>query len=72
MTKKQELKQALQEGNLYDFISNNGYNFSKSELIEIIKNLDFSIYQKYGSIATMDIENGTIENLNDYDFFEED
>lgn len=69
MTKREELKKALKEGNLYDFISNEGRHFEKSELIDIIKNLDFAIYTLYGGDVCKDVENKTIETLNDYDFF---
>ncbi len=74
---RKELKQALMEGRAYDFIANEGYQFSKDELIEIIKNYDFTLYQlakqtytteetlkEYGSMV--------VDNLNEYDFFEED
>lgn len=79
---RQELKQALQEGRAYDFIANEGYQFSKDELIEIIKNYDYTLYQlakgfsigNGKSIERVMSELGSmiVDNLNDYDFFEED
>lgn len=74
---RKELKQALQEGRAYDFIANEGYQFSKDELIEIIKNYDFTLYQLAKQTDTIDEtlrEYGemVVDNLNDYDFFEED
>lgn len=78
---KQEFKQALQEGRAYDFIANEGYRFSKEELIEIIKNYDYTLYnfakgfsvsngksveRVMGEIGSM-----VVDNLNEYDFFEE-
>ena len=70
-TYKQQLKEALQNGTLYDFISNNGYGFSKDDLICIIKNLDYAVYTEYGENACLNVEKATIEALNDYDFFKE-
>lgn len=79
---RQELKQALQEGRAYDFIANEGYRFSKDELIEIIKNYDYTLYQlakgfsigNGKSIERVMSELGSmiVDNLNDYDFFGED
>ena len=71
MTNKKQLKEALQNGNLYDFISNEGYRFSKDDLICIIKNLDYAVYTECGENACLSVEKATIEALNDYDFFEE-
>lgn len=78
---RQELKQALQEGRAYDFIANEGYRFSKDELIEIIKNYDYTLYhlaQGFSvnngkSIDRVMSELGSmvVDNLDDYDFFEE-
>lgn len=73
---KQEFKQALQEGRAYDFIANEGYRFSKEELIEIIKNYDYTLYQLAKQTYTLEEtlkEYGSmvVDNLNDYDFFEE-
>lgn len=78
---RQELKQALQEGRAYDFIANEGYRFTKEELIEIIKNYDYTLYNLAGGFS---VSNGksvekvmselgsmVVDNLNDYDFFEE-
>lgn len=74
---RKELKQALQEGRAYDFIANEGYQFSKDELIEIIKNYDFTLYQLAKQTSTIEEtlkEYGSmvVDNLNDVDFFEED
>lgn len=74
---RQELKQALQEGRAYDFIANEGYQFSKDELIEIIKNYDFTLYQLAKQTHTIEEtlkEYGSmvVENLDDVAFFGED
>ena len=61
----EQLKQALENGNLYDFISNNGWCFNKDALIEIIKQLDFTIYQNLGEAALKQIERATIDNIID-------
>lgn len=65
----EELVKACREGNLYDFISNNGYRFSKEELIEIVKQLTFSIYQRLGD-QNNEVENLLPANLDEYYFFE--
>lgn len=74
---RKELRQALQEGRAYDFIANEGYRFTKEELIEIIKNYDFTLYQLAKQTYTIEEtlrEYGSmvVDNLNDYDFFEEE
>ena len=40
----QALIQAIKNRDLYDFISNNGHNYSKIDLINIIKELDYAFY----------------------------
>ncbi len=65
----EELVKACREGHLYDFISNNGYKFSKEELIEIASQLAFSIYQRLGD-QSKEVESLIPDNLNDYNFFE--
>lgn len=47
---------ALREGKAYDFISNHGWDMSKDDLIRIIKEYDYAIYEArekhlYGNIA---------------------
>lgn len=72
--KYEELIKACREGHLYDFITNNGYRFTKEEIIKIIKNLDYSIYDKLGEEQTTKIERVLLESLldDDEDFFGED
>lgn len=62
------LKVALQNGNLYDFISQEGRNFSKQQLIDIIKELDYTIYE-FNEEVQKDIEAKTLLNLEDREFF---
>lgn len=42
---REELIQAIKSRNLYDFIGNNGHNYSKTDLINIIKELDYAFYR---------------------------
>ena len=42
---REELIQAIKNRNLYDFIGNNGHNYSKTDLINIIKELDYAFYR---------------------------
>lgn len=41
----QDLIQAIKNRELYDFIGNNGHNYSKTDLINIIKELDYAFYR---------------------------
>lgn len=41
----QELIQSIKNHELYDFIGNNGHNYSKADLINIIKELDYAFYR---------------------------
>ena len=40
----QELIQAIKNRELNDFIGNNGHTYSKTDLINIIKELDYAFY----------------------------
>lgn len=40
----QELIQAIKNRELYDFIANNGHKYSKTDLINIIKELEYAFY----------------------------
>lgn len=67
----QELKQALREGTLYDFIANNGYLFSKDDLIEIIKELSYSAYEVFGEKAYIEVEHNMLNNMNENDTWDD-
>ena len=41
----QDLIDAIKNRELYDFIGNNGHNYSKTDLINIIKELDYAFYK---------------------------
>ena len=41
----QELIPSIKNHELYDFIGNNGHNYSKADLINIIKELDYAFYK---------------------------
>lgn len=43
-TSYKELIQAIKNRNLYDFIANNGHKYSKTDLINVIKELDYAFY----------------------------
>lgn len=66
-----ELIEACQNGTLYDYISNNGYQYSKEELIEIVKQLSFSIYERLCD-QSVEVERLLPDNLKEYNFFEVD
>lgn len=70
-TLKEEMREALENDTFYDFISNKGYLFSKDELIDIIKEYEYTRYkvEKYGCMGFLD---ELIENLEAYFFDEEE
>ena len=68
--RKIELMHALTQGHLYDFISNNGHRFEKQELIDIIKNLDYTIYSHLGEDKSNKVEKLLIQTLEDAEFWE--
>lgn len=67
---REEIREAILGGHLYDFISNNQHRLSKYELVELVKNLDYTAYQEE-SYNYESFNKNVVENLNDVDFFEE-
>ena len=65
---REEIKEAILGGYLYDFVSNNQHRLSKHELVELVKNLDYTAYQNQCTSYPIFCDN-VIENLNDVDFF---
>ncbi len=57
-----QLKKAIEEDGFYGWICDNGYLLSKDELIDIIKELDFSSYELG---IDKKVENMAIEELKD-------
>lgn len=68
---QKELIKACKEGNMYDFISSNAYQYDKSDLVEILKQTYWAIYQRLGG-QNKEVEQKIPSNLMDYDFFGED
>lgn len=62
---------ALRNGNSYDYICNHGHEFTKDELITIIKELDYAIYSeaKY-AVKANDIYDAVATNMEDLIEFE--
>lgn len=58
--------EALRNGNSYDYICDHGHEFTKDELITIIKELDYAIYSeaKY-AIKASEIYEAAAENIKD-------
>ena len=69
--KQKELIKACKEGNMYDYISNNAYQYTKEELVEILKQTLYAVYQRLGD-QNKEVEQKIPDNLMDYDFFGED
>lgn len=66
-----ELLKACRTGNMYDYISNNAYQFTKDELVEILKQTYYSVYERLQN-QSKEVEQLIPWNLMDYDFFGED
>ena len=64
-----KLIEACKNDTLYDYIANYGYQFTKEELIEIVKQLSYSVYQRLGDQA-VEVTRLVPENLKEYNFFE--
>ena len=64
---------ALRNGNSYDYICNHGHEFTKDELITIIKELDYAIYSeaKY-AIKASDIYEAASTNMEDFMEFDKE
>lgn len=58
--------EALRNGKSYDFICQHGHEFTKDELIDIIKELDYTIYSeaKY-AVKASDIYEAAATNMED-------
>ena len=62
-----EYIEALRNGNSYDYICQHGHEFTKEELIDIIKELDYAIYSeaKY-AVKASEIYEAAATNMNDF------
>lgn len=58
-----EFIKAVQEDKAYGWIANHGYELSKSELCDIIKEYDFAIQSMNLSDTKEDIHNAVAEEL---------
>lgn len=63
-----ELLKACRTGNMYDFIANNAYQFTKEELVDILKQTYYAIYQRLQG-QNKEVEQLIPWNLYDYNFF---
>ena len=53
----------LKKGKGYDWISNNGHELSKYELIDIVKELEYAIYDNLYSFEAKEIYDAAAEEL---------
>ena len=62
-----EYIEALRNGNSYDYICQHGHEFTKDELITIIKELDYAIYSeaKY-AVKASEIYEAAATNMKDF------
>ena len=65
MENNKELKSALQNGQLFDYIANNGWRLTRDELVEIIKEYSWVVYQRVGENNLKTIETIVADNLFD-------
>lgn len=68
---RQQIKNAILNGDFYGFVSNHQHEISKDELVTLIKEFDFTAYQNQFT-SYYEFCGNVIENLNDIDFFKED
>lgn len=73
MEKMNEFIKALKEGKGYDWISRNGHELNKYELIDIVKEYDYAIHSTCSNWLKMEIYESAAEELNEvYEYVEED
>lgn len=69
MDKIHDFMEALKEGKSFDWISNNGHDLNKDDLIRIIKEYDYAIYSMGICDEKEDLYDTVYENLADlYDY----
>ena len=62
----QDLIDAIKNRELYDFIGNNGHTYSKTDLINIIKELDYAFYKLPNARAEYSMGmDDCVDNLSD-------
>lgn len=66
--RQKELIEACRTGNMYDYIANNAYQFTKEELVEILKQTYYAVYQRLQD-QSKEVEQLIPWNLYDYNFF---
>lgn len=59
----EDLKNALREGTLYDFVSNEGYRLDRDDLITLIKELSFATYELEGESFERQVQLRALENI---------
>lgn len=69
--KYEELIEACRAGHMYDFILNNAHRFTKEEIVEILAQTLYAVYQRLGD-QNKEVEQKIPDNLNDYSFFDTD
>ena len=69
LTRNRELVKAIKENRLFDYIANHGYEYSKQELIEIIKELTYNVHCFLNMIIeNKAFNNSLIDDLFDYTY----
>lgn len=69
LTRNRELVKAIKEDCLFDYITNHGYEYSKQELIEIIKELTYTVHCFLDDeIEEEAFNNSLIDDLFDYTY----
>ena len=69
--KYKELIEACRKGYMYDFIASKAYQFDKAELVEILKQTYYAIYERLND-QNKEVEQLIPWLLMDYGFFGED
>lgn len=67
MIMQKEIIKAVEEDNLYDFVSNEYYRMNKNDLVDLLKELTYAIYRgtrKYAMIQE-EIRENLVEQLHE-------
>lgn len=60
---KIDIIRALEDSNVFDFMSNNWWKIEKEDLKDIAKELDYAIYEMISRLEYDKIQNDTVDNL---------
>lgn len=72
MDKINEYIEALRNGKGFDWICNHGNELNKYELIDIVKELDYAIYDNLYDFDQKEVYEAAADELNDMYYYDEE